>query len=44
MRFDIQVFYILIAIGVFSRKLNWKGWFGIAVFVAGWVWISWYRR
>jgi hypothetical protein len=37
MRYDIHLIFTMIAVGLIFRKIGWKGWFGIAVLILGWM-------
>jgi drug/metabolite transporter (DMT)-like permease len=43
MRYDVPLFYFLVAVGLFCRKLDWRGWFGISVLLIGWILYNWLR-
>ena len=37
MKYDVQLVFMMIAIGLMVRKLSWKGWFGVALLIIGWM-------
>ena len=41
MRYEITVFIGLIAVGLFSKKMDWRGYFFLTLFVCLWVLINW---
>ena len=44
MKYELQVFFILIAVGVIARKMTPAGWFTIMLFVFSWIMMSWKRN
>lgn len=41
MRFDFQVLFILVAIGLLTKRLSWKGWFAVGLFMFSWLIFCW---
>jgi hypothetical protein len=37
MKFDVQMLFILVGIGLASRKLDWKGWVLIGILILTWM-------
>lgn len=43
MKYDIVLLFIMIGIGVFTKKLSWKGWYSLSMVIAVWMMYSWLR-
>lgn len=43
MRFDLQLFFLFIGIGLLTRKLSPKGWFGVGVVILTWMMFNWLK-
>jgi hypothetical protein len=43
MKYDMQFLFILVGVGLLSKKLSWKGWFALGVFVFAYVMYNWFR-
>lgn len=41
MKFELQMFIFLIALGAFVRKIDWRGHFFLFLFMAVWVYYNW---
>jgi len=37
MKLDVQILFILIGIGLVSRKLDWRGWMLVGVLIVTWM-------
>ncbi len=37
MHFEFQMLFILVFIGIFVRKLDWRRWFGVGLFLVAWM-------
>jgi hypothetical membrane protein len=44
MKYELQVFFILMAVGLIARKMSPAGWFTIMLFVFSWIMMSWKRN
>lgn len=43
MKFDFQLIYLFIALGIAFKRLSWKGWMGVAMLVFLWIMWNWKR-
>lgn len=41
MKFELQVFILLIALGLTLKKMDWRGQFFLFLFIASWVLFNW---
>jgi hypothetical protein len=41
MSFDYQLLYILIVIGLLTKRLHWRGWFGVCLLIFSWMMFNW---
>jgi hypothetical protein len=37
MKFDMQLLYLFLGIGLFSKKLTWRGWFAVCLVIIVWM-------
>jgi hypothetical protein len=37
MKLDVQMLFMLVGIGLISRKLDWRGWLLVAVLIVTWM-------
>ena len=44
MKYDLQLLFLLLLIGLLTRKLSWRGWFGVSLLVFGWMMFNWLRH
>jgi hypothetical protein len=40
MKYDFQLLFMMIGIGLVSKKLNWKGWFAVTLLLCVWIWFN----
>jgi len=40
---DFYFLFVLVAIGLLTRRMNWRGWFGVAVFIFAFILYTWKR-
>ncbi len=43
MKFDYQLLYVFVAIGLMTRKLSWRGWAGVSLLVAAIIIFNWLK-
>lgn len=43
LKFDFQLLYGLIALGLFYKRLSWRGWFAVTLTVFAWIMWNWKR-
>ena len=43
MRYDMQLLFFFVAMGVWKPRLSWKGWFGVGLLVFSWLMYCWQR-
>jgi hypothetical protein len=43
MKFEIQVFILLIIIGLVVKKIDWRGQFFLCLFIGAWIFYNWKR-
>lgn len=43
MKYDLQLLLLFLALGLWSKKLTWRGWFGVGLTVFVWIMYSWKR-
>lgn len=43
MRYDLHLFVLFIGIGLMTRKLSFKGWFGVVVVIFAWLMFNWLK-
>jgi hypothetical protein len=43
MKYDLQLMFTLLLVGIMNRKLSWRGWFGISILVITWIMYNWLR-
>jgi len=43
MKYDFQLLFLLIGIGLISKRLTWKGWFGVALMIFVWMMFNWVK-
>jgi len=41
MKFELQMFFILLFIGLIVKKLDWRGHFFLLLFISAWVIFNW---
>ena len=44
MKFDYQLMYVFVAIGLMSRKLSWRGWAGVSLLVFAIIMYNWLKE
>jgi hypothetical protein len=44
MKYDIHILFLLVVLGAFVRRITWKGWFGVWLFVAAWILVNWMKH
>lgn len=37
LKFEFHFLFALLAIGLLTRRLSWRGWFAVALFVSSWI-------
>lgn len=43
MKFDLYLVLLMFAIGIFYKRLSWKGWFSVTLLVFTWIIWNWQR-
>jgi hypothetical protein len=43
MRYDMQLLFLFVALGLFKPRFSWKGWFGLSLVVLSWLMYCWMR-
>ncbi len=43
MKYDFQMLFLLVMLGVFFKKLNWRGWFFVGLFLFTWMMYNWLK-
>ena len=43
MKFDLYLLLLMFAIGIFYKRLSWKGWFSLTLLVFTWIMWNWKR-
>jgi hypothetical protein len=43
MKYDFQMLFLMIGIGLVSKKPGWRTWFFIALFVGAWILFNWWK-
>jgi hypothetical protein len=43
MKYDFQMLFVLIGIGLVSKKLTWKGWLATSLLLFAWIMFNWIR-
>jgi hypothetical protein len=41
MKFELQVFAVLIALGLIVKRLDWRGQFFLFLFIVAWIFYTW---
>lgn len=41
MKFDLQLLLLFVGVGLFTKKLSWKGWLAVGVLVFVWMMWNW---
>ena len=44
MKYDFQLLFALVAIGLLTNRLGWKGWFFVSLFVFAWMMYNWMMK
>ena len=44
MKFDYQLLYLFVAVGLMTRKLSWRGWFALGILVLAIILFNWKKN
>jgi hypothetical protein len=42
-KFEFHLLFLLLAIGMLTKKSNWKSWYLVTLLVFGWIMFNWYK-
>lgn len=43
MKYDFQLLFLLVVIGLVARRVNWKGWLSIGALIFVWMMYNWWK-
>jgi hypothetical protein len=41
MKWEFHLLFLFIGIGLFTKRVTWKGWFALSVLVFAWIMYNW---